>query len=299
MSKNLFSKKQKMLTLKSFKNIPTCFTFLSDGRLACSSMDSTIKIFNLKTFEIDLNLTENKRCVSYITKIKSDHLVSCSFAIIRIYKINKNSYEIIQELKEHKSFVFKIIEIKKGNLISCSKDNSIRIYKKNENNNNLYTNIKTITLHKRIYNILEINPNIVVNTIYGESLMFWDFTRNRKFLAKINNLILCGWNKTLCKINEELLFAGGANCVYIIDIKNYKKIGLINGIQGALAIYKMNNNNILIGNYNGNIYEMKYENNKFELIGRVQAFKERIYDIIERNNTIFISATDKLFSVWN
>lgn len=296
MSKNYFSSKQKILTLKSFKNIPTCFALLSDGRLACSSMDSTIKIFNLKTFEIELNLNENKRCVSYITKIKSDLLVSCSFAIIRFYKINKKTYEIIQELKEHKSFVFKIIEIQNGKLISCSKDNSIRIYKKNINN--LYENIKTISLHKRIYNILEINPNIIVNIIYQESLIFWDFTRNRKFIKKINNLNLCGWNKTLCKINNKLLFVGGVNHIYIIDIEKYENINNIVGINGTLVIYKIINNNILLGDYKGIIYEIEFNNNKLKLINKVKAHTDGIYDIIEINNNFYTSATDKLFSVW-
>ena len=297
MSKNFFSHKQKMLTLKSFKNIPTCFALLSDGRLACSSMDSTIKIFNLKTFEIELNLNENKRCVSYITKIKSDLLVSCSFAIIRFYKINKKTYEIIQELKEHKSFVFKIIEIQNGKLISCSKDNTIRIYKKNLNN--LYENIKTISLNKRIYNILEVNPNIIVNIIYEESVMFWDFTKNRKFLKKINNLNLNGWNQTLCKINDKTLFVGGLYHIYIIDIEKYEFINNIIGIKGILVIYKTIYNTILLGDWDGIIYELEYKDkNNIKLINKVNAHYGGLYDIIEINNIYYTSATDKLFLVW-
>ena len=88
---------------------------------------------------------------------------------MKIIKLIENDkYKIEQTLKGHNDCVLKVIEIRKNELISISKDNLMKIWMLNENNEfNCITNIpfqKSFTYS----NIQKLNKNQFVTSSVGD-----------------------------------------------------------------------------------------------------------------------------------
>ena len=80
-----------------------CSTILKDGRFATGSWNSTIIVFNDKTFIPDIIIKEQKGMVSSIIQLSSGDLASSSSdKTIKIYSISENNYQVIQTLKDNK-----------------------------------------------------------------------------------------------------------------------------------------------------------------------------------------------------
>ena len=72
-----------------------CLLLLNDGRLASSSVDGTINIYNLtKEYHCELCLKGHSSNVSYISQIDNGKLISCSSdKTIKIWNISETSYK--------------------------------------------------------------------------------------------------------------------------------------------------------------------------------------------------------------
>ena len=107
---------------------------LKDGRLASSSNDKKIIIYNKENYSIELKIDKFDSEVSNIIQINNGNIIaSLTSGFIYILKLASTSYEIIQKIQAHGSCVRKTIEIKDGRLISCSDDKTIKIWKLNNN----------------------------------------------------------------------------------------------------------------------------------------------------------------------
>ena len=117
-----------------FQGYINCATLLNDGRFVTGSGDSSIIIYNNKTFQPDLTIKEHTNYVNCVTQLKSGVLASCSAdKTIKLFNINGNEYNVIQTLNYHKNYVYKIMELSNQKLVSCSNDNSIIFYFKDKN----------------------------------------------------------------------------------------------------------------------------------------------------------------------
>lgn len=93
----------------------SCVILLSDGRIASSSFDRTIKIYNIKDYHCDISIEEHKDAVISIAQLDNGKLVSCSDdKTIRIWTISNLSYQCVcafnskcnsKELYSHNRFV--------------------------------------------------------------------------------------------------------------------------------------------------------------------------------------------------
>ena len=153
----LFFDRTKYKTIKSHNDSVQCIICLKDGRLASSSNDSTIKIYDLNTFKCQITIKEHLDSVFYITQLKNGNLVSSSEdSTIKIFKLLPNSkYNLIQTLNGHLNAVMKTIELSNLKLMSCSTDEKIKIWSKGKKNN-LYECETTILENEKIYLILKI-----------------------------------------------------------------------------------------------------------------------------------------------
>ena len=135
---------------------------LKDQRIASCSGDKAIRIFNSKTFKIEIEIKEHSNLINFIAQLKNGNLISCSSdETIKIFKLfDDNSYKVEQTLNEHKLYVKKVIELNNNFLVSSSLDRTLIIWEKNENENYI---IKFM-IEEGYYadNILEINEHIFV-----------------------------------------------------------------------------------------------------------------------------------------
>ena len=82
----------------------------------------------------------------------------------------------------------KVIYYSNKNLISCSKDNKIKIWK--ENNNNNYDNIKILTHSKKVCSILLLEDKNILISSGNDGTKFWNLNEiNYVDLKKIELLL--------------------------------------------------------------------------------------------------------------
>ena len=88
---------------------------LQNNKLATSSLDGYIKIYNKDTFEPEISIKENSY-IDWIEQIKDGTLISCPRDnTIRLYEIKDKSYNTINVLKESSS-AWKMKELQSGKL---------------------------------------------------------------------------------------------------------------------------------------------------------------------------------------
>lgn len=244
-------------------------SLLNDGRI-CTCHKYDIYIYNNK-YEQELIIPIKQKCYCQI-QLKNDLLILGGYdlEIIKL-EINK-SYKAIQVIEQEHTIV-SIIEISNSNFIVGSLANIIKIYKMNENT-------KNYEISQQIDNSYLKNNGITLCLIkekqfasaFGDinCVNFYDFNNEKINLILSIKDIECGINhKTLCLLNN-ILIVGAKNSkgFYLINLKNYSLIGIINGfnIKEVNTIIKMKNtNNILVGildeNWRSNLYKFKFENN--------------------------------------
>ena len=133
---NVFKGKIENLTnTKTFKphtNYISNIILLQNGKLASSSLDCYIKIYNKDAFEEEISIKENS-CVDWIEQIKDGTLISCPRdKTIRLYEINDKSYKSINVINESSS-AWKMKELENGKLISTMSNSDIKIWIKKNN----------------------------------------------------------------------------------------------------------------------------------------------------------------------
>lgn len=255
---------------KVHNNSVMCCIILKDGRYASSACDKSIKIFNKKTFKIDINILEHKDYVAYIFQLKDERLVSSSSDnTIKILKIFKNTYNVEQILTWHTKPVKKTIELINGSLVSGSWDKTIKIWTKDENN--LYKLSLQFQENYQIFTVFEINDKEFLSGSFTEddgeedrAITFYKIKNGEFDIEKIiENLDISAFQSSIIKLNEEILLMGGYKKIYFIDLINLsikniynlendiwiqslcllKEGLLLSGAEYQLLIFKINNNN--------------------------------------------------------
>ena len=174
---------------------------LQNNKLATSSLDGYIKIYNKDTFEPEISIKENN-FVDWIEKIKDGTLISCPRDnTIRLYEIKDKSYNTINVLKESSS-AWKMKELQSGKLISSMSNYDIKVWiKKNDTLECEFI----IPNGGESYDILEIRKNEVV-ALSSTNVNFYDLSKRDK-IHSISGFESFNLNpgRKFCKANGELL----------------------------------------------------------------------------------------------
>jgi hypothetical protein len=248
-------------------------SLLNDGRI-CVCHTHEIYIYNnVNEEEPQLIIPTNSKCHCQI-QLKNNLLVlgCCSLEIIKLEE--NNTYKSIQLIQEENtiSSISSMIEIPNSNFI-ISVNNSIKIYKKIDNSEKYEFSQKFDTSYKDIYNtqlcLIKDNQFVCAYRVI-DSLRFYNFSNEKiSLIFCMNNIECSAINKSLCVLNNTLI-VGGKNRkgIYLINLKNYSLIGVINGLNiiEVYTIYRSKNiNEILVGlmeeKMGQNVYKFKYENN--------------------------------------
>ena len=221
---------------------------LQNNKLATSSLDGYIKIYNKDTFEPEISIKENSY-IDWIEQVKDGTLISCPRDnTIRLYEIKDKSYNTINVLKESSS-AWKMKELQSGKLISSMSNYDIKVWiKKNDTLECEFI----IPNGGESYDILEIRKNEVV-ALSSTNVNFYDLNKRDKIYS-ISGFESFNLNpgRKFCKANDELLLVCGSNNIFLVDIKSYQLISKIE-CQNIVTLYKISNDFILSGQSNGDI----------------------------------------------
>ena len=291
-----------ILTLNTHSSFITILKKLSDNRLLSSSIDSVIIIYNELTFKPEIYIKEHKNTIYYIELLKKKNFIaSCSKDLtIKIFEIFKFTYKLIHTLLAHTESIFKVIELHNENLLSCSYDKTLKLWEKKENN---YFN-KNLINNNFAFNIIEIKPNIIVyDDVSNMKISFYNLNNNQ-IIATFNLIFVIYFNigNRFCLINENILiYFGYNNTIYIIDINIYEIKNIITYNDSYIVnSYKINQNEILTGDYNGCIRHWVYENENIKFLScKNNIHLQYICTIVILNsNYILTGSGDKLIKLW-
>ena len=289
----LYKNYQNITTLKYHIFSVNSLLILFDGRIASSSYDKTIKIYNKYTYILEIDIIENNDNILYLFQSKDNILISCSFQIINFFKINKNNYSLKQSITAHNNWIYKIIQLTNNQLVSCSDDGFIKFWeKKNES----YININDYNLNDYIYNILldTKNDNIIFTTTCLNVLSL------KSNILSFKNIQCSEWNEALCLINQNILIIGGIKKIYIFNLNNYILVNELDYVNDILSINKINDNVFLIGDSEGNLSKFEYEDYDLILINNInKAHNNYINSIVKYNNFIITCSYDETIKFWS
>ena len=117
-------------TLTNHTDIVNSLILLSDGRIASSSKDTTIKIFNpYKKYSCDLTLEGHKDYVISLCKLDNNDIASASWDhSIKIWSITRNSYKCLYTIDNaHKGNIMKILSLPNNRIATISTGKLIKI----------------------------------------------------------------------------------------------------------------------------------------------------------------------------
>ena len=281
-------------TLKPHTSYISNIILLKNNCLASSSLDNYIKIFNIETFEEILSIKENG-CVDWIEQIKDGTLISCPRdKTIRLYEINDKSYKNINVIKQDSS-AWKMKELENGKLISTMSNSDIKVWIKR--NNTLECEF-TIKNGGESCDILEIKKNEVV-ALSGNNINFYDLNKR----DKINGISgfesdYLNPGKKFCKANDELLLVCGSNNIFLVDYQAYQLISKIN-CEYIVSLYKLSNNFVLSGQYNGDIKQWQCSGRDTKLFSyKNGAMSSAVMSIFKLNNIIISGDRNGEFKFW-
>jgi len=291
--KNFKIYKSKIInTLSNHSDAVNQIILLKDGRIASSSNDKSILIYNKENYSIELKIDNFDSIVFNIIQASNDYIIaSLTSGFIIILKLNSTSYEIKQKIQAHNNYIRKTIEMKDGKLISCSDDKTIKIWKLSNNQYILENTLNQYTTTP-FSSILYLNDNIIVSTPYGTgSVIFWNI-KELKIISQIEG-INCTWCwNILKKLSNELFILGGVKYIYLFSILNYNLVNKIEIDSDCYSICCLSDINILTGHQNGKIKQYNLINNEFKLTGEKKYHDNIIRVIFELNNNLILSGSD-------
>ena len=285
----------KYITLNYHSDVVNQIILLKDGRIASSSNDKSIIIYNQEDFSVQLQIKNFDSEVLNIMQGSNDYIFASLYSgNISFFKLNpNNSHPNIQNINAHKDKVRKIIELKDGRYVSCSEDKTIKIWKFINNELILDKIIYDNNVINSFSSIEEVNENEIISTPINEngSILFWNINEG-KIISQINGIacVFC-WN-LLKKISNNTFIVGGVREIYLI--KDYKLIDRIQ-IELEREIYSicyLNNGNILTGHFNGFIQYWNFNNNKLEYNGKRKFHDNRIRVISQISDDLILSGSN-------
>ena len=280
-------------TIKSHSSYISNIILLQNGKIASSSLDCYIKIYNKDTFEVEISIKENS-CVDWIEQIKDGTLISCPRdKTIRLYEINDKSYKNINVIKDSSSS-WKMKEVKNGKLISTMDNSEIKVWIKKDNTLECEFTLKNGGIS---YDILEVRKNEVV-ALSGNNINFYDLNKRDK-INSISGFEPFHGNpgKKFCLVNDELLIVCGSNNMFLVDYKAYQLINKI-GCKCITTLYKLSNNFILSRQRN-DINQWQCNGRDAKLYSyKKAAHKSEVYSIFYLNNILFSGDEEGNIKFW-
>lgn len=228
-------------SLKQEKNIITQKNYikqvlqLSNDKIATSSSDNGVDIYNLETYQLEKSLSEYNSPVNCLLLMNDGRFVSGSAdGSIKIWTYEKENCDLV--IMAHEAPINTLIQLKDGNLASGSEDNIVKVYDLTKN-----WFIHTFKGHKGpIKSLIQLNDGRLVSGSKDKTILIYDLETKNK---NIEGGVKVGHKATsLLVVNNSGLLLVGAKTIKVFDMstkKEYNNIYDLNGHQNN--IHKMVN----------------------------------------------------------
>lgn len=149
---------------------------------------------------------------------------------IQIYNIDLN-FTLLKTMKIHSDLINNLIELQNGNIASCSQDETILIhslcfsdnFKKVEVNNLInFTN----SHGGEVFNILELNNNILVSSGIDEKIKFWDLSLDKQEFKSLQSIYIKNPVRNFMVTQDNLFIYADFNIIKILKNEYYSSIAV-------------------------------------------------------------------------
>ena len=247
-------------TIKTNSDNILSICVLKDSRIATSTFGEIV-IYNLESYEKEMEIHENIEEVSHLFLMRSGYLFSSACEECIIYDIKENSYEIIQKLGDLYGDTPKSIELDNGDIVCLTK--GFHIFKKDPAQN-IYNLFKTIKEDKFLNDVIQINHDkIITSNNVDQQLKIYD-VNNWTILTQINGVQVGSYNNCLYQIDSKYLIVGGTEIIYLIDLNTWAIKEKIDNNYEIFAISPINDKIFLTTGNEGTITQWKFENNEIK-----------------------------------
>lgn len=271
----------------------TCIILLSDGRLASSSKDKTIKIYNINnSYQCDMTLEGHTNYIDYISEITNKKIASCSHDLsIRFWTIKEYSYTCDYCIfQSHSSPLKQLISLSEGRFASCSADKLIKIWSITPP----YKLIKTLKGHFDTVNTmlqLKRKSTFISGAL---DLIIWDLKTYK--CDKVISNIEC---KSLLELANETIIVGGCEAITVLSTTTYEIIQKIACCMPYLiSLMELRDGKILCGSEEGSFCVCDIESKDIYI--KFMAHHKCIFSLLYLNDNQFISCSDDCtIKVWD
>ena len=193
----------------------------------------------------------------------------------------------------------KVIYCSNNNLISCSYDKTIKIWKENNN----YENIKILKHSAHINSLLLLEDKNILISSGEDGTKLWNYNEiNNINLIKEFKETFCEWNQGLCRLNHDIIIVSDkeTNSLKLISISKKEIIKTIHNPFRCFWISLIEDKGIfLVGGYSNDI--RIYRNDNYECIQEIKdAHNDEIYGFIElKDGSIASFSEDATIKIWS
>ena len=219
-----FSIKQEN-NIKTGKNCINQVIQLSNGKLATSSSDNGIDIYNLKKYELENSLSGYNSPVKCIINMNDGRFATGSVdGSIKIWTCDKTNCDLV--IMAHEAPINTLIQLKDGNLASGSEDNIVKIYDLNKN-----WFIHTFKGHtKPVKSLVQLNDGRIVSGSKDKAIIVYNLEGKDKI---IEGGIKVGHKATSLLIaNKSGLLLVGAKAIRVFDMSKKEEYNNIYNLSG-------------------------------------------------------------------
>ena len=291
-------KEKKKIAEKNTGNVYSLL-LLKDGRLATTSSHKDIKVYNLKTYNIDNILKGHTDIVTSVCQLENNYLVSSSYdCTLCIWRQNKTYFVVDEIFTAHTDKIHKVIALSNQRIASCSEDKTIKIWKGQKP----YEIIQTLRqFNQPVESIIQIKgkEELLSGSYYGKSLKIWSLI-SFECITDIDQMYSFDRN-SIFESPSRILLIGCDNKIAILKSTNYKLIKIIQDEDFGFisSICELDEDNYLIGCEDGKLYVINVKTLKHTLVKR-RAHEEDIICMSNiGNNTIISGSYDKSIKIWS
>ena len=244
-----FSKFNVKNTVKKHRDYISCLLQLTSKRIASSSFDGTINIYN-KDLQLEYSINAHTDNVSSMLELRNNMLITCSFdKTINCLELKEKSSELIHFVSAHKDYIYQLISLPDNTFASCSEDKTIIIW------DSILIEKNALVGHSAaVKGMIVTDDNKMILSISDDgSLGMWSnyFDKNVKFDSiPLNN---CDFISSIIQIDHNHVMIGCLNQILIVFFRNESKVtNIINPTYGYIdAIIQIQKGIFLLGCYEG------------------------------------------------
>ena len=275
-----------------------CLLPLHDGRVASSSNDSIIKIFNFSSSKCELSLQGHHSTVTFLTQLTSNLLISCSYdQSIKVWSITSNSYQCVLTIEDaHWDVINKVIQLSYNRIASCSRDHHIKIWK-----SDTYELIQDFEGHSHdINSIIQLeNKEILISlsSWFYEPVKIWNLVTYQCITAIEG--IDCWVRHSLLQLSEDMIIIGGTEIIILFNVNQLKTIKTfkIKKINEIYSIIPIDTNTIICGCDCGHLVIINLTSGEIDI--KCSQNKQNIYSLMKYDNKHILSGSSGFaINIW-